>query len=111
VSILKDAMSQFCCTAFLNDYIIDFWFMWLLHNKYKDASTVYVATSHFYTALLKNGIEEVCSWTENIDIFQQVMFVVPVDLDQHWSLCIVMNPGATAKVESEHDNYEPCYIF
>ena len=42
---------------------------------------------------LKKEPSSVASWTKKIDIFKKKLIFVPVNADNHWSLCVIVNPG------------------
>ena len=70
-----------------------------------DDLPVYTFSTHFYTALLEDGASAVTKWTskKNLDIFDKRFLLVPVHRVNHWSLCVVTNPGDIAKKRSETD--------
>jgi Ulp1 family protease len=53
-------------------------------------------TSHFYATLAAKGPKAVESWTrrKKITVFEKKLIFVPINKDLHWSLCIIVNPGA-----------------
>ena len=56
------------------------------------------------------------SWTgkKNIDIFQKKLIFIPINKDLHWSLCVVVNPGAislASKKNRKKDDPLCCLIF
>ncbi|GMH97546.1 hypothetical protein TrST_g6724 [Triparma strigata] len=58
-------------------------------------STYHVFTSHFYTTLNNSKYEGVKSWVKDIKSFLNMKYVfVPICKDMHWSLCVIVNPGA-----------------
>jgi Ulp1 family protease len=48
-------------------------------------------TSHFYSILLKHSVEEVSQWIRNcnIDVLSMKIIMLPINIDQHWSLCSI----------------------
>jgi Ulp1 family protease len=54
---------------------------------------------------LEEEPSSVASWTKKIDIFKKKLIFVPVNADNHWSLCVIVNPGLLyqppANVEGE----------
>ena len=62
------------------------------------SSDVHFFTSLFMTTMEVKGPAAVASWTEkeNIDLFQKKLVFIPVNVDLHWSLCVVVNPGQVA---------------
>ena len=82
----------------------------------KSFTNLHFFTSHFYTTLLKDGPDKVMSWTakKNINIFEKKFIFIPINKDLHWSLCVVVNPGAIKNAEEEEDKDNlvlPCLIF
>lgn len=69
--------------------------IWHKEKHLKDCP-VHFFTSHFYTALSKDGPKAVASWTarKKIDVFTKKFIFIPVNQSLHWSLCVVVNPGA-----------------
>jgi hypothetical protein len=64
----------------------------------------FVWTSHFYTKLATKGIDEVANWSKRTNIFNKTLIFIPINEGEHWSLCVVVNPGCilehNATVES-----------
>lgn len=58
-------------------------------------SNVHFFTSHFYSSFLRG--QRVASWTNNINIFEKRLVIIPINHSNHWSLCVIANPGATVK--------------
>jgi hypothetical protein len=83
----------------------------------KQSTDLHFFTSHFYTTLSNDGAEAVKSWTAktNIDIFKKRLIFVPINKDLHWSLCIIVNPGAALlpsnKNKKKEDNPFCCMLF
>lgn len=60
------------------------------------------------------GFKKVLSDGGGINIFEKKLVFIPIHGDNHWSLCVVVNPGATLK--EEYSAHEPedlvsCLIF
>jgi hypothetical protein len=82
----------------------------------KQATDFYFFTSHFYTTLSNDGPEAVKSWTakKHIDIFRKRLIFVPINKDLHWSLCIIVNPGAALSSSNKKMKKEDpfsCMLF
>jgi hypothetical protein len=82
----------------------------------RHASDLHIFSSHFFTTLLNDGTDAVRSWTakKNIDIFQKKLIFIPINRSLHWSLCVVVNPGAILNAsnnEASPDDPLPCMIF
>jgi len=82
-------------------------------------SDVHIFSTHFFTNLAEDGPEAVEHWTarrkkDPIDIFQKKLIFIPINRDLHWSLCVVVNPGAIVNASGEHkkqDDPQSCMIF
>jgi Ulp1 family protease len=88
-------------------------------EKHLEGCPVHCFTSHFYTALSEDDPKAVTSWTarKKIDVFTKRFIFLPVNQSLHWSLCVVVNPGAIlnnlkALNEAPADNeVYPCILF
>ena len=67
-------------------------------------SKVHFFTSHFMTTLKEDGPDAVASWTakKKINIFEKKLIFIPVHADNHWSLCVVVNPGLILNIYDEN---------
>lgn len=76
------------------------------------SSDIHVFTSHFYTTLREDGPKSVQSWTEkkNINIFNKKMVFIPINQTLHWSLCVLIHPGAVGGPNEKRSKY-PCMLF
>jgi hypothetical protein len=97
----------------LNDSLVDFFMLWISRDSTDFfASDAHFFTSHFFSTLSKKGAKNVESWTarRNIDIFRKKLIFIPVNKALHWSLCVVVNPGA---IGGRVDPYKPmpCMLF
>jgi hypothetical protein len=82
----------------------------------KNTSDHLIFPSHFFTTLSDEGTYAVRSWTarKHIDIFQKKLIFIPICQSLHWSLCVVVNPGAILNAsnnEASPDDPLPCMIF
>lgn len=73
-------------------------------------------TSHFFSRLSEEGHEAVASWTrrKKINIFEKKFIFIPINKSMHWSLCVVVNPGAIVERgdhERTKDDPLSCMIF
>ena len=61
----------------------------------EDSLTHYFST-HFYTTLAEKGVERVQRWNarKGIDIFKKRLVFIPINKYLHWSLAVIVNPGA-----------------
>lgn len=79
-------------------------------------SKVHFFTSHFFSTLESDGPEAVASWTrrKKINIFSKKLIFVPIAKQFHWSLCVVVNPGALVDAGNRgptKDDPLSCMIF
>jgi hypothetical protein len=103
---------------YLNDTLIDFWMRWYVLRAFlwirsicsvshdativfrisrnEEKAAIHYFSTHFYSALCENGTEGVQRWTakKSINIFEKKFIFVPVNKALHWSLAVVVNPGA-----------------
>jgi Ulp1 protease family, C-terminal catalytic domain len=127
---------------YLNDTLIDFWMQWYDANGYSssvhlvigevlkhlrfvltsriarraDRSKIHIFSSHFYSTLKKNSPEDIAKWTKNkgINVFEKQLVFIPVNQTLHWSLCVIVNPGAIAnghKVGAPEDLWPGIFFF
>ena len=87
----------------LNDSLVDLWMQWISRDINCKQSDVHFFTSHFYSTLAKEGAKGVKSWTarKNINIFEKKLIFIPINKTLHWSLCVIVNPGA---IQSSDDD-------
>jgi hypothetical protein len=105
----------------LNDSLVDFWMQWISRdiNFHCKSTDVHFFTSHFHSTLASDGVEGVKSWTarKNINIFEKKLIFIPINKTLHWSLCVIVNPGAVEKsnrISLEDDKEDPplsCMLF
>jgi Ulp1 family protease len=55
--------------------------------------------------LLNDGVEGVSKWTMNkgIDVFSKKLIIIPVNVDNHWSLMAVFSPLMVSVVVDVHE--------
>lgn len=83
---------------YLNDNIIDFQFRYLFQQNPTYQKHFLYLTSHFYTKLtevsnFEDAYENVKRWTLKTDIFSKDAICIPINLDLHWSLAIILRPN------------------
>jgi Ulp1 family protease len=90
--------------------------------RYNDMSLVHVFPSNFYTNLTDPGVTRRTK-TKGIEIFTKTMLFIPINMDKHWSHCVVINAGyieghrewlsSEFKVEEGFDENArlPCILF
>ena len=79
-------------------------------------SDIHVFSSHFFTTLKNESASAVTKWTatRRIDIFKKKLIFIPINDALHWSLSVVVNPGAvldTCKGEGSLDGPLCCMLF
>jgi len=64
-------------------------------SPFLSRSSYHCFTSHFFTTLSNSKYAGVKSWIKDIKSFLNLKYVfVPICKDMHWSLCVIVNPGA-----------------
>jgi len=116
ISIKRSDLKILATNEWLNDSLIDLWMQLISRNIHcKGYSNTHFFSTHFYTKLLTEGVKQVESWTSrnNIDIFEKRLIFIPINLIGHWSLCVIVNPGAisTSVNDDEDDTLLPCMLF
>ena len=79
-----------------------------------DKDSIHVFSSHFFTTLVDEGTEGVSRWTakRGIDIFKKKFVFIPINEALHWSLCVVVNPGAIENNDlDEEEGPLSCLLF
>ena len=98
--------------VWLNDALVDFWMQWISRDQPND---VLVLGTHFHSTLEAEGVVGVQSWfaRRKINIFQKKLIFIPSCRDLHWSLCVIVNPGAVISVEEDDEPDSPisCILF
>lgn len=100
----------------LNDSLVDFWMQWISRDVTTLDSKFHLFTSHFFTTLSSGGPEAVASWTrrKKINIFKKRLIFIPINKQMHWSLCVIVNPGALVEGGDRprtQDDPLSCMIF
>jgi len=70
----------------LNNNLIDFWMCWISQNECAQSTPI------FYKKLVEEGVQAVSRWT--INKVAKKLILNLVNLSLHWSLSVVVNPGA-----------------
>jgi len=100
VTIVVEDYEKLEAGMWLNDTLIDFWMQWISRDLL--SNDVHFFTSHFHSTLESDGVEGVKSWVarNNINIFEKKLIFIPSCRELHWSLCVIVNPGAVDKSRS-----------
>ena len=72
--------------------------------------------SQFYTQFDKNGYKGVETWTKKIKLFEKKLVFIPIIKGYHWSLLVLVNPGAVTDIHDFDENEKKkaplsCLIF
>lgn len=83
---------------YLNDNLIDLKVKYLIDNLDEGKRRkVYAFSCLFYDKYCQASKPHdshalVARWTKNVDLFEKEVVLVPINLDMHWSLMVVLNP-------------------
>lgn len=76
----------------LNDALVQFFIRFYWHQLTEELKEkVFSFLSFFFSNLTSGGYNTVRKWTKNVDLFSQQLVVVPVNMDDHWLLALVIN--------------------
>ena len=85
--------------------------------KVKNQTLFFLNTNFFIVlrnvTLRKTKVKSLVRWTKNTNVFNKKLIFIPIHKEpQHWSLCVVVNPGKFTKKDkvNEYDD-EILYIF
>ena len=90
--------------------------MWRKERHLKN-STIHICSIFFYTKLREDGPDAVKKWNAKIDIFAKKFIFISINESLHWSLCVVVNPGAILNNLKElneapaDEELYPCILF
>lgn len=106
---------------FQTDTLLDFSMRWIWRDDDPETSPAYFFPTRFFTTLDEDpeGPAAVsATWTakHNIDIFKKQFVFIPINESLHWSLCVVVNPGAITNEYVDEDDQSddqtfPCILF
>lgn len=67
----------------------------------QDRARIHCFNCMFYTRLTAEGVNKfeaghalVSRWTKNVDIFSKDFILIPINYSYHWSLAVIVRPGA-----------------
>jgi hypothetical protein len=85
--------------TWLNDELVNFWAGWIGKEEPVNTSNCFIWQSFFYAELRDKGIPTALRWTakRNVDLFSKRFIMCPVNEGGHWSLAIIVNPGAVVQ--------------
>jgi len=81
---------------YIADSIIAFWFRWIFQMDDNEGKSFCALNSQFYTCLIDEKVYglEYCSNIYKKNDFQAMDFIyIPINLFDHWSLCVVVKPS------------------
>jgi Ulp1 family protease len=113
VEILVQDLDRLNPGQWLNDNLIEFWFLWLIRNENLDTTDVMMTSTYFYSTLIEKAVHTVDRWFVDDDLFNKKYIIFPINSDNHWSLAVIINPG---KISVEFDDTEeleefPCIVM
>uniref|UniRef100_A0A1I7Z7K7 ULP_PROTEASE domain-containing protein n=1 Tax=Steinernema glaseri TaxID=37863 RepID=A0A1I7Z7K7_9BILA len=91
VQITRKDLRTLMDHQWLNDEVINFYLNLIVERSHNDPDLpkVYTYNTFFYPNLVTKGYESVKRWTRKVDIFSYELLLVPIRIDQHWSLAVV----------------------
>jgi hypothetical protein len=90
---------------FLNDTIIDFYLKYLMLDtvpRCQMTKKFYCYSSFFYKKLLSTDRDKALLWTRNVPIFDMDYLFLPININLHWSLVVIVSPGLLSQNLSGH---------
>lgn len=96
VNLVKRDLGRLDQDGFLNDSLVDFYLKYLMREVFSPEirEKAFIFSSFFYSKYLKSKGQGMDRWTRGVDIFDKEFLVIPINKDLHWSLIIVVGPGA-----------------
>lgn len=100
ITIFNGDLKRLAPGEYLNDNLIDLKIKHLFRNMSDaDRARVHCFNCMFYTRLTAERGHEaghalVSRWTKNVDIFSKDFVLIPINYSYHWSLAVIVRPGA-----------------
>ena len=89
MAVTREDMRTLRDSHWLNDTVINFYMNLLMaRNQTQGYPALYAFNTFFYSKLQSGGYKSVRSWTKAVNLFAKELILVPVHLDQHWSLVV-----------------------
>ena len=89
MAITRADMRTLRDTQWLNDTVINFYMNLLMDRSQSQGyPALYAFSTFFYSKLKSGGYRSVRRWTKAVDLFVKDLLLVPVHLDEHWSLVV-----------------------
>ena len=110
---------------YLNDNLINMYLKHAQTSRVPARGDVHVFSTYFFSKLLEvedefyasddaqraAGYAKVRRWAKGVDLFGKKLLFVPINEDLHWSLAVVVNPGAAARADDGLGGSEgPCIL-
>ena len=87
--------------------ILGFFFNNRILRGETSTSNIHFFSTQFFQKVKDGGAKSVQGWTKrrSINVFEKKFIVIPINYNNHWSLCVIVNPG---KIENAYrdDNNE-----
>ena len=97
-------------TCFIIDYYVAHLHSFVLPPAEREAVFIFGSAFYNFLARAKGEHGKVARWTEDINIFQKKMLVIPVCEHSHWFLVLVVMPGLVTSPDVTNKNREPLLI-
>jgi sentrin-specific protease 7 len=102
ITIFNGDLKRLGPGEYLNDNLIDLQIKYCLRSVLSEQrqARVHAFNCQFYTRLTTfpkdplSGYELVARWTKNFDLFDRDFVLIPVNYSYHWSLAVIVRPGA-----------------
>ena len=79
---------------YLENDMVDMLLLWMGRDiKWNDRTPVHFMNSYFYTRMKTGGVGNVSTWAQGVDLFTKTLVFIPICDGNHYSLCVVVNPG------------------
>lgn len=107
ISIVNGDLNRLNPEEYLNDNLIDFAIRHMVAENPDLSEKVHVFSCLFYSKMLEatrlRGSEErdqeayrlVAKWSRGVDIFSKNFIFMPINENMHWSLSVIVRPGAS----------------
>ena len=83
-------------SSMINDAVVDFYLRVLATDAHEDLKNkMKVLGSNFYKHLINSSTPytDIKRWTKKYNLFEQELIIIPIIMDNHWSLVVIIKPG------------------
>lgn len=102
ITIFKGDLKRLRPEEYLNDNLIDLQIKYLVRTALSEQlqSRVHAFNCQFYSRLttherdMRSGHALVARWTKSVDLFDRDFVLIPINYSYHWSLAVIIRPGA-----------------